>query len=129
MSKGRGSFVRVQIGPNRFVKMYEGDAIKKGYEYTKEKPKSRNKQLLPQETKSTQDVILQGEPDDFSEISGVGKSTRDELYKMGISTFDQLLNTEDLSGINALGMKAILEWKESLLPEEPEGSIEDVEEA
>lgn len=47
----RGPLIKVQIGPGRFVKMYERDAIARGL-VKKERPQAVNKMLVPDEEKS-----------------------------------------------------------------------------
>ena len=46
----RGPLIKVQIGPGRFVKMYERDAIARGL-VKKERPQAVNKMLVPDEEK------------------------------------------------------------------------------
>ena len=48
----RGPLIKVQIGPGRFVKMYERDAIARGL-VKKERPQVENKMMVPEEDKST----------------------------------------------------------------------------
>ncbi|HBF40553.1 MAG TPA: hypothetical protein DDW19_01870 [Anaerolineaceae bacterium] len=48
----RGPLIKVQIGPGRFVKMYERDAIARGL-VKKERPQVENKMMVPEEEKST----------------------------------------------------------------------------
>lgn len=48
----RGPLIKVQIGPGRFVKMYERDAIARGL-VKKERPQVENKMMAPEEEKST----------------------------------------------------------------------------
>ena len=47
----RGPLIKVQIGPGRFVKMYERDAIARGL-VKKERPQAVNKMMVPDEEKS-----------------------------------------------------------------------------
>ena len=47
----RGPLIKVQIGPGRFVKMYERDAIARGL-VKKERPQVENKMMVPDEEKS-----------------------------------------------------------------------------
>jgi len=49
----RGPLIKVQIGPGRFVKMYERDAIARGL-VKKERPQVENKMMVPEEEKSPQ---------------------------------------------------------------------------
>jgi predicted flap endonuclease-1-like 5' DNA nuclease len=88
----KGPLVKVQIGARRWVKMYEADAIAKGYLPAKARPQAENKMRQPAADKGPQAV----EPvqDDFRVISGVGKSTVEALHERGIYTFDQLMESE-----------------------------------
>ena len=47
----RGPLIKVQIGPGRFVKMYERDAIARGL-VKKERPQVENKMMVPDGEKS-----------------------------------------------------------------------------
>jgi predicted flap endonuclease-1-like 5' DNA nuclease len=101
----KGPLVKVQIGARRWVKMYEADAIAKGYLPAKARPQAENKMRQPAADKGPADKGPQAvetkpapavEPvqDDFRVISGVGKSTVEALHERGIYTFDQLMESE-----------------------------------
>lgn len=93
---GKGPLVKVQIGKNRWVKMYQADAIAKGLlpsprpspkmgEGVKERMQAENKMREAPENKG---AATAGE--DFTKIPGVGRATASELHARGILTFDQL---------------------------------------
>lgn len=89
----KGPLIRVEIGKNRWVKMYEQDAIAKGL-LQKEKPQAANKMRQPAENKLPEKSAEVPAGDDFSAISGVGKSTVETLHEHGIFTFDQLMESD-----------------------------------
>ena len=88
----KGPLVKVQIGPRRWVKMYEADAIAKGYLPAKARPQAENKMRQPAADKGP--AVVEPVRDDFRVISGVGKSTVEALHERGIYTFDQLMESE-----------------------------------
>lgn len=122
----RGRLVQVQIGPGRYAKMYEQDAIKQGLIQKVRKPAVDNKMVGLRAVKAevlTVDAPA-GEPqvempvpgeiirDDFTEIEGIGRASRDALYAHGVNTFDDLL-TADVSFLSA-GARAVVDgWKKS----------------
>ena len=93
----KGPLVKVQIGQRRWVKMYEADAIAKGYLPAKARPQAENKMRQPAADKDPADkspAAVEPVRDDFRVISGVGKSTVEALHERGIYTFDQLMESE-----------------------------------
>ena len=66
----RGPLIKVQIGPGRFVKMYERDAIARGL-VKKERPQVENKMMVPDGEKIplTPDPLPKGEGDSPSPLT------------------------------------------------------------
>ena len=136
MTPNKGPLVIVEIGPHKLVKMYESDAIARGLPYTKERRVSSNKMVTPTRTKTeepsaskaptkeevqtiTDEAISQ--PDNFTEIPGIGKSTAEELYDHNILFFDDLagVDVSELEWLNTRAAKAIEDWQISLEPPTP----------
>jgi predicted flap endonuclease-1-like 5' DNA nuclease len=113
MSKGQ--LIRVQVGPGRFVKMYEADAIAAGYmaaPQAKAQPPAQNKMRLPAENKAPElEPEEVPEPDDFTVIDGVGPATARALAANGITTFAQLRTAGELGYLTATVNAAIEEWR------------------
>ena len=113
MSKGK--LIRVQISEGRVVKMYEADAIAKGYiaaPQTKAQSPAQNKMRLPAENKAPElEPEEVPEPDDFTVIDGVGPATARALAASGITTFAQLAVAGELDYPTAAANAAIEEWR------------------
>lgn len=122
--------VIVKLGPNRWAKVYESDAIARGLPYEKERRKGVNKQRVPLKNKAeefpplplaTSSIVAPektvvekpSDPDNFSMIPGIGPSTTELLYSQGVMTFGDLeeLDLEEAEWLNARAISAILEWK------------------
>ena len=105
--------VKVKLRDGVYVRMDKAEAIKKGL-YTeppkqKMRPPALNKMVMP--TVHKLDSIP--EPDDLTEIPGIGKATAEALNQAGIKTFDQLM-AADLSFLPGGAVKAVEKWRESL---------------
>jgi len=119
----KGKLIRVEIGPGRFVKMYEADAAARGLIPQKSKPPAGNKMKLPAGDKGGQapdSEVLAGQqvdqpqrPDDLTIIKGVGQATARAIQARGITTFDQLRAATDLSFLTAQAQEAIEQWREN----------------
>ena len=115
--------VKVQLGPHRFAKMYEDDAIKRGL--LKKKAPTANKMVAPQENKMVTPPEDKREApefekaqwDDFTEIHGVGKATAELLQEHGVHYFDELLYAQ-IEFVNPKAKQAIEEWRKNLIPPE-----------
>jgi predicted flap endonuclease-1-like 5' DNA nuclease len=124
----KGPLVRVEKGaPGRYVKMYRADVerlglVEKVHPADKDKlklpaggdksqPPQGDKSLPPQGNKAAEPTPP-AEPDDFTEIDGVGKATARALAGHGIVTFDQLKAAGTLDYITPAAMSAIEEWRQ-----------------
>jgi predicted flap endonuclease-1-like 5' DNA nuclease len=107
----KGKLVRVQIRPGQFVKMYEVDAIAKGY--IKGKPQAENKMRLPTENKAVLEEAPEEKPqaDDFTTIPGIGIATARALTTHGITTFEQLKAAGDLPYLTTKGRESVAAWR------------------
>lgn len=120
----RGPLVHVQIGPGQFRKMYEADAIAAGHIKPAQKsaPAKENKMLKPVEDKATkppketknEPATAVVEPDNFSDIDGVGPATVRALSAAGIETFDQLREASDRLDkiLSGRALTAVQSWIE-----------------
>jgi predicted flap endonuclease-1-like 5' DNA nuclease len=113
--------VKVQLGPHRFAKMYEEDAIKRGL-LKKQAPAANkmvapheNKMIAPQEEKREAPEFEKEQWDDFTEIHGVGKATADLLREHGVHYFDELLYAQ-IDFVNPKAKQALELWRKKLLP-------------
>lgn len=114
----KGKLIRVEIGPGQFRKMYEADAIEKGYIKPKNQPAERDKMLRPQGDKvagqksvSVSAETVSAPSDDFTQIPGVGPATARMLVANGITTFDQLRQASSLSFLPERALQAIETWR------------------
>lgn len=114
-----GKLIKVQIGPNRFVKMFEKDAIAKGL-LKKQVPAANkmvapkeNKMVVPQEEKREAPEFEKAQWDDFSEIHGVGQATADLLHERGVHYFDELLYAQ-IDFVNPKAKQSIELWRKKL---------------
>jgi predicted flap endonuclease-1-like 5' DNA nuclease len=105
--------VKVKLSKGVYMKMEKSEAIKKGLYTEPPKQKMRqpaqNKMIVPKVHK----LDSTPEPDDFTEIAGVGKATDQSLHDNGIHTLDQLM-TCDLSFLSGKAKSVIESWRESL---------------
>jgi len=92
----REKLVNVELGPGRFVKMYESDAAKL-------RPAPEDKMQRPAENKAATD-------DDFTEIDGIGPATAEDLRSRGYRTFDDLRGA-DLDDLPWRARATIEEWR------------------
>lgn len=114
--------VKVQLGPHRFAKMYEDDAIKRGL--LKKQAPAANKMITPQENKMITPTEEKREApefekaqwDDFTEIHGVGKATAESLQSHGVHYFDELLYAQ-IDYVNPKAKQAIEFWRKNLVKE------------
>jgi len=110
----KGPLVKVQIRPGQYVKMYEADAIEKGFikpkpkPQVKSKPPQEDKMQRPEENKEAEPVSA-----DFASIPGVGPATARAIVAHGILTFDQLREAGELPYLTGNVNKAIEEWRDS----------------
>jgi predicted flap endonuclease-1-like 5' DNA nuclease len=124
---GKGPLIRVQIAPNRVVKMYEADAVAQGYLKKKAEPPKENKGRPSQGNKGAgegesapeaevqQEADATGEStaaDDLTTITGIGKATERLINAHGISTFEQL-RSADLSFLTTQAQQAVEDWKQN----------------
>ena len=110
----KGPLVKMQIGPGRFVMMFEADVRAQGMLSSKVKPKAVKKMRRPAENKSIpQENESESTPkaDDFTTIPGIGKGTARALAANGITTFEQLRQAGTLSYIPSGTMQAIEAWR------------------
>jgi len=110
----KGPLVRVQMGPGRYVKMYEADAIAKGLIPGKAKPQATNKMQTSSKNKAAAPEAQTEEKapaDDFTTISGIGPATARALAAHGITTFDQLKAAEELAYLPAKARAGIDAWR------------------
>ncbi len=105
--------VKVKISKGVYIKMEKADAIKKGLYAEPVKQKMRapvqNKMIQPKVHK----LDSTPEPDDFTEIAGVGKATDKALHDNGIHTLDELMDC-DLSFLSGKAKSVIEEWRSGL---------------
>lgn len=110
----KGKLIRVELQPGRFVKMYEQDAIDQGLitapKQQKMKPAQENKMVQPAEVKTK--PLPQSEPDDFSEINGIGKATSRAIVANGLETFAALRAAGDLSFLTPSAQTAVEKWRD-----------------
>lgn len=121
----KGPLVKVQIRKGQFVKMYESDAIAKGYLPSKAKPQADNKMRIPdakQNKAAHQEAEAESTPleaadefaqtaDDFTTIPGIGKGTARALVAHGIRSFEQLRQAGALTYVTPKTMQAIEDWR------------------
>ena len=108
----KGPLVRVQIGPNRFAKMHEQDAIARGLiEKPKAKAKKQRRPAADKRRRPAQNKAQSQPVDAFVTIRGIGKATAEKLREMGIFTFEQL-KTADIGGLSGRSWRAIQDWRE-----------------
>jgi len=132
--------VAVQIGPRYYVKMDEAEAIAKGLLKTgpgrpatedgrpgKDAASSSGTggarvETVMEKIIDVPEVVQEAglvpkpdpvDPDDFTEIVGVGKATDQALHENGIHTFEDLLDA-DVSFLSKQGQKAVEEWRKAL---------------
>jgi hypothetical protein len=113
----KGRLVVVQIGPRYFVKMYEDEAIAKGLLKTGDRGRGTGQRPMALGTALVRVEPAQletAQPDDFTEIVGIGKATDQALHENGIHTFEQLLDA-DVSFLSKQGQKAVEEWRRKLI--------------
>lgn len=133
--RDRGPLVAVQIAPNRWVKMYEKDAIAKGLVERKQMPQVGNKMIIPggekdvPVSKSSQPQaptdITSSVPEaheveedtaeadvemDFTVMKGIGNAANEALHAHGIHQFAELL-VADVSFLNSKAQAAIEAWR------------------
>ncbi len=106
----KGKLVRVQL-PGRVVKMYEADAIEKGY--IKGQPQAPNKMRIPSENKAEPETPAEEtpKPDDFTTIPGIGPASARALVAHGITTFEQLRQAGELTYLTGKASGAIEAWR------------------
>jgi predicted flap endonuclease-1-like 5' DNA nuclease len=103
MTTNRGPLVKVRIGPNRYAKMYQKDAIERGL--VKSIKPVENKMILPAENKA--------DWEDFTDIPGIGKASNDLLHEHGVHSYEDLLRA-DISYLNGKSKAAVEAWREAL---------------
>ncbi len=105
--------VKVKLKPGVYIRMEKEEAIKKGLYIEPPKQKMRepaqNKMVMPKQHK----LDSTPEPDDFTEIDGVGIATDKALHEAGIRTLDQLIDA-DISFLSPAGKSAIEKWRKSI---------------
>lgn len=109
----KGKLIRVELQPGRFVKMHEVDAAAAGYitlPQKKMKPAQENKMAMPKEVKTK--PLPQVEPENFTEINGIGPATARALNNHGINTFDDLRAASDLDFLPISAQSAIERWRD-----------------
>lgn len=128
-NKGRGPLIKVQLGPHRYAKMYEMDAIEKGLipkpgrlpsdKGEKSRSQAENKMIKPEENKGEigqeKTVPDRVEWEDFTEIQGIGRASCSALYDNGVHTWEDLLDA-DVSFLNPKARAAVVAWRETLTP-------------
>jgi predicted flap endonuclease-1-like 5' DNA nuclease len=129
----KGRLVVVQIGPRYYVKMVESEAIAKGLLKTGPRRPGKDAasssgtggarvETVMEKIIDVPEVVQEAglvpkpdpvDPDDFTEIVGVGKATDQALHENGIHTFEDLLDA-DVSFLSKQGQKAVEEWRKAL---------------
>jgi predicted flap endonuclease-1-like 5' DNA nuclease len=110
----KGSLVRVQIGPNRFAKMYRQDAIARGLiaEPEGRKPQKQRRPVADKRRRgAVNKAVKKQQMDDFSIIRGIGPATAETLHERGILTFEQLARA-DVSWLPGRTRRAVEDWRE-----------------
>ena len=121
-NKDRGPLIKVQIGPHRYAKMYEKDAIKQGLlPRTGKLPNDRGEvskspsPLTPLPDGEGNQIVPREEWEDFTEIPGIGEASCSALYDNGVHTWDDLLDA-DVSFLNPRARAAVAAWRETITP-------------
>lgn len=136
-NKERGPLIKVQIGPHRYAKMYEADAIKQGLTPKRGKlpsdkgstppptltPDPLSARISSGQGRGENDPALSEPPqrvvlprdewEDFTEVPGIGKASCEALHANGIYTYEDLL-IADVSFLTAKAQKAVEALREGL---------------
>lgn len=112
----KGPLVRVTWPDGHVSKMYEADAIAQGLiAKPKARPQAENKMVAPAANKTAPvqaaEPVEPAEPDDFTEIPGIGKAVARSLAARGITSFAQLRAASDLSFLSKKAQAAVDTWK------------------
>ncbi len=102
----REKLVNVELGPGRYVKMYESDAAKL-------RPAPEDKMRRPAEDKLITSDAFKGEQEpaaDFTTIDGIGPATAEELREAGYRTFDDL-RVADVDELPSRAQGPVRRWR------------------